>query len=170
MKPLKKFLIYFPVILVALQVIVNLYALIDRASYNAVGFYLNTFIGTNVFFGVFFGVFLVAFTFSFNFCAVSRWCAIGECLFALNYLIVQQDNLYNILFQVIVGVIALTITFRHFIRKFPLCKISLVHKFIACVFVTGSCQRGLIKWENDIESIVKKTPLHANSRNLRNYP
>jgi len=159
MKPLKKFLIYFPVILVALQVIVNLYALIDRASYNAVGFYLNTFIGTNVFFAVF----LVAFTFSFNFCAVSRWCAIGETLFSLNYLIVQQDNLYNILFQVIVGVIALVITFRHFIKKFPFCDISLFGKFMGFAFLAGSCSKGLDKWEAETKSKLKQI-YHATDR------
>lgn len=152
MKPIKKFLIYFPVILVSLQVIVNLYALWDRASYNSLGFYLNTFIGTNVFFSVF----LVAFTFSFNFCAVSRWAAIGEMLFAINYLIVQEDTLYNILFQVIVGVIALILTYYHFKNKFPLCRISLLHKFVAYVFLTGSCAKGLIKWEREVESLVKK--------------
>lgn len=161
MKPIKKFLIYFPVILVSLQVIINLYALIDRASYNSLGFYLNTFIGTNVFFSVF----LVAFTFSFNFCSVSRWSAIGEMLFALNYLIVKEDNLYNILFQVIVGVIALILTFRHFIKKFPLCKVSLLNKFLAYVFLTGSCSKGLIKWESEIESIVKKTNYGSVYRN-----
>lgn len=160
MKPIKKFLIYFPVILVALQVIVNLYALIDRESYNALGFYLNTFIGTNVFFAIF----LVAFTFSFNFCAVSRWCAIGECLFAINYLVIQEDNLYNILFQVIVGIIALILTFRHFIKKFPLCDISLFSKFIGFACIAGSCSKGLDKWERETKSTLKQNYHYAANR------
>lgn len=152
MKTIKKFLIYFPVILVSLQVIVNLYALIDRKSYDAIGFYLNTFIGTNILFALF----LLAFTFSFNFCAVSRFSAIAEVLFGLNYLIVQQDNLYNILFQVITGTIFLILTYNYYIKKFPLCRISLLHKFFGAVFLTGSCVKGLQEFERDIKSTVIK--------------
>lgn len=153
MKTIKKFLIYFAVILVSLQVLFNLIALIDRHAYDKVGFYLNTFIGTNVLFAIF----LVAFTFSFKFCLVSRACAVAELLFGINYLIVQQDNLYNILFQVIVGVVSLIVTYFYFTSKFPLCRLSLLHKFLGWIFLTGSCAEGLRMWEKDIESIVKKT-------------
>lgn len=153
MKSVKKFLIYFPVLLVSIQVLVNIYALIDHKGYESAGFYLNTFIGTNILFSLF----LVAFTFSFNFCAVSRFSAIAECLFGLNFLIVQEDNLYNIIFQVIVGAGALLLTYNFFIKKFPMCKISLTHKFFAAIFLTGSCSRGVDKWESDVkESIAKK--------------
>lgn len=152
MKRIKLFIIYFPVTLVTLQVIVNVWALIDRHTYNAVGFYLTTFIGTNVLFSLF----LLAFTWWSKLCEISRWAAIAECLFALNYLIVQQDNLYNILFQVIVGVIALIITFRHFIKKFPLCDISLFCKLIGFAFLAGSCSKGLDKWEMETKSTLKQ--------------
>lgn len=152
MKRLKKFIIYFPVTLVSLQVLVNIYALIDWEGYNAISFYLNTLIGTNIGFSVF----LLAFTFSFNFCAVSRYSSVAEVLFGLNYLIVQQDNLYNILFQVITGSIALALTYRFFIRKYPLCRISLLHKFFGAVVLTGSYARGMDKYEKEIESTVKQ--------------
>jgi len=156
MKSVKKFLIYFPVVLVSLQVLVNLYALIDRESYNAVGFYLNTFIGTNILFSFF----LLAFTFSFNFCRVSRFAAIAEVLFGLNYLIVQQDNLYNILFQIIVGTLFLIFTYLHFINKFPLCKVSLIHKLfaslLASLFTNGSCAKGIDNYQKNIESTIKQ--------------
>ncbi len=159
----KKFIIYFPVILVSLQVCVNVYALLDRASYNAWGFYLNTFIGTNILFSLF----LLAFTFSFPFCRISRWAAVSEFLFGLNYLIVKEDNLYNILFQIIVGIAALIFTYNHFRIKFPLCKISLLHKFVACVLVTGSCSRGLMRWETEMETTVKEMYYAGNLKNHR---
>ena len=156
------FIICFPVLLVALQVIVNLWALIDREAYNSVGFYLNTFIGTNILFAFF----LLAFTLSFNFCAVSRWSAIAELLFGLNYLIVQEDNLYNILFQVIVGGVSLILTYRFFMKKFPLCRVSLVHKFFSAVLLTGSCAKGLDKWEKEVHSQIQK--MHRD-RDNKNY-
>lgn len=162
MKRIKLFIIYFPVTLVTLQVIVNIWALIDRNTYNAAGFYLTTFIGTNILFALF----LLAFTWWSRLCAISRWAAIAECLFALNYLIVKQDNLYNILFQVIVGVISLIITFRHFIKKFPLCDISLFCKLIGFAVLAGSCSKGLDKWEREIKSTLKQT-YHNAANSLR---
>ena len=153
MKLVKKFIIYFPIILVSLQVCANLLALISVNTYLSIGWYLNLFIGTNVMFAVF----LAAFTFSFNFCNVSRAASIAEVLFALNYLIVQQDNLYNILFQVIVGLAALFITYRYYIKKFPLCRLSLLHKFIAAIFITGGCEKALKRFERDVTATVTRT-------------
>lgn len=165
-KPIKIFIIYFPVVLVSLQVLVNIFALIDRGSYNAVGFYLNTFLGTNVLFSFF----MLAFTFSFRFCAVSRWAAIAEVLFGLNYLIIQQDNLYNIIFQIIVGLISLWLTYRYFTIKFPLCRISLLHKFFSYTILTGSCAKGLESWEQDVKAtIIDKQLTGTNDRNGKNY-
>jgi len=161
MKRIKKFLIYFPVILVSLQVAVNFLALIDRPTYDAFGFYLSLFVGTNIFFAAF----LVTFTFAFNFCLVSRASAIAELLFGLNYLIVQEDSLYNILFQIITGIIALYITYRYFVRKFPLCSIGLFHSFIRSVFEAKDCKKGLDKWENEVK--IKMSQLHAIPRNVR---
>jgi len=157
MKSIKKFIIYFPVILVSIQVIFNLYALIDRAGYNAIGFYLNTFIGTNILFSVF----LLAFTFSFKFCRISSAAAVAEVLFGVAFMIIQEDNIYNILFQVIVGLVALIFTYHYFIHKFPLCRINLLHRFFGAVFLTGSCTKGLEKFESEIKESIIKTH-HAN--------
>lgn len=162
MKSVKKFIIYFPVMLVSLQVLVDLWALIDRESYLDAGFYLNTFLGTNILFAVF----MVLFTFAFNFCSVSRFASIAELLFGIAWMVIQEDNLYNILFQVIVGVGSLYLTYRHFVKKFPLCRVSLVHKFFGAVFLTGSCTKGLDKFEKDIESTLIK--MH-HDRNNKSY-
>lgn len=103
-------IVYFPVLLVALQVAANYLFLINPELYYSTGFYLNTFLGTNMLFALF----LVVFTFSFGFCKISRSAAVVECLFGVNYLIVQEDNLYNILFQIIAGTAAIFLTIVHF--------------------------------------------------------
>lgn len=151
-KYFKLFVIYFPVVLVSCQVLVNLLSFVWPEGYMAAGFYLNTFFGTNVLFAIF----LLIFCFMFRFCAVSRWAAGAELLFAVNYMVVQQDNLYNIMFQVIVGALAIAATFWHYVKKFPLCRLGLVVGFIRSVIAKGSCKKGLENWDRDIKSILLK--------------
>lgn len=146
------FIAYFPVLLVTGQVIVNLMSFVFPKAYIEAGFYLNTFFGTNVFFAVF----LVAISFTFRLCRISRYAAIAECLFALNYMIVQQDNTYNIMFQVIVGLTALAYTFRHYIDKFPLCRLSLLISFIKSVLKKRSCAKGLQEWDSHVKGLLLK--------------
>lgn len=157
MRKAKLFVIYFPVILVVAQVIVNLLYFIDKPLYLQSGFYLNTFFGTNVLFAIF----LVTYTQLWKFCAVSRWAAVGELFFAVNYMVVQKDNTYNIMFQIIVGLLVIGLTFRHYIKKFPLCRLSLFTGFIASVIQKGSCKKGFEKWERDVKSIVLRKHHHS---------
>lgn len=151
-KKIRIFIVYFPVILVAGQVLVNLLSFVVPSVYIKCAFYLNTFFGTNVFFSLF----LVAFTLMFKFCSVSKWAAGAECLFAINYMIVQVDSLYNILFQVIVGSVAIAITFSQYVKMFPLCRLGLIVNFIKSVIRTGSCSLGLVKWEHDLKNTITK--------------
>lgn len=151
-KQVKLFVIYFPVVLVTLQVLVNLLSFVAPGWYNTAGFYLNTFFGTNVLFAIF----LLCFCFMFRMCAVSRWAAGAEVMFAVNYLIVQQDNLYNIMFQVIVGTLAIVATFWHYVKKFPLCNLSLVMGFFGSVLKSGSCEKGFEEWKRNVESLLIK--------------
>ncbi len=155
-KQLKVFVIYFPVILIACQVIVNITSFVLPDFYIRAGLVLNTLFGVNAFFAFF----LLAFTYWFKFCDVSRFAAWGEVLFAVNYLVIQEDNLYNIVFQITVGTLALILTFRHFISKFPLCSISLVLKFIRSVIEAKSCQRGMELWEQKTYKTIQSR--HAN--------
>lgn len=76
-------------------------------------------------------------------------------------MIVQQDNLYNILFQVIVGSLALILTSWYFIRKFPLCSIALMWEFILSVTKKKSCSKGLEMWERKTYNHIKN---HHESR------
>lgn len=151
-KQIKLFIIYFPVVLVSCQILVNLFSFVSFELYMKAGFVLNTFFGTNALFSLF----LLAFTYWFKFCAVSRYAAWAEVLFAFNYLIIQEDNLYNIMFQVIVGSIALLLTFRYFVRRFPLCSVALVWSFIKSVTQAKSCKRGMDVWEEKTYLTIQK--------------
>ena len=151
-KKIKLFIIYFPIILVSCQVLIDLLALINRPIYDKWGFYLSVFFGSNFLFSLF----LLGFTYWFKFCAVSRAAAWAEILFTFNYLIVQQDNLYNILFQVIVGTAAIILTFRYFIEKFPLCSLALVWRFLRSVTKTKSCSKGMELWERKTYTTIKE--------------
>ena len=90
----KIFITYFPVILLLLQLIMNNIALINNELYNSLGFYLSTFLGTNILYALF----SIAYTFYFKFCSVSRAAAIAQLLFGIFYLIIKEDNIYNILY------------------------------------------------------------------------
>lgn len=146
-KRTKLFIIYFPVILVAAQVAVNIMYFVNPGWYFNNGFYLNTFVGTNVLFAVF----LVAFTLMFKFCSVSRWAAFAELLFAVYYLVIQKDDVYNIVFQITAGTAALMATIWHYVKKYPFCKLSLVISFFSSMFSTGSCEEALRHWDNKTE-------------------
>lgn len=137
------FVIYFPVILVTCQVSVNLMYFFAYNTYIKAGFILNTLFGVNMLFAGF----LLAFTYWFKFCAISRYAAWAEVLFAVNYIIVHQDNLYNILLQVIIGTLSILLTFRFFIHRFPLCKVALIWSFISSAIERGSCSAGVELWE-----------------------
>ena len=149
----KIFLCYFPVLLVLGQIVIDLLAIFCPSAYIYTGFYLGAFFGTNVFVSMF----LVVFVFYFNFCTVSRASAIAELAFALNYLIVQEDNMYNLLFQIIVGTIALIFTIRCYVKKFPLCKISLLYTFMALLIRSGSCTSAMDSWQKEITYRIKQT-------------
>jgi len=142
-KRLKVFIAYFPVILITGQVFTNLLYFIAPDLYQSWGFYLSLAFGTNLLFALF----LVGFTMWFRFCAVSRYAAYAQLLFALNYLIIQKDNIYNIMFQIIVGILALSLTFRFFMKKFPLCRMSLFMSFLSSLFASGSCTQALERWD-----------------------
>lgn len=151
-KAAKIFIVYFPVILVGFQVLLNLMSFVFPQAYMDSGFYLDLMFGTNFLFAFF----LIVLTFGFKFCIISRAAAIAECLFALNYAIVKVDNLYNILFQVIVGTIALAVTFLQYKKKFPLCRFSLLTSFLWSVIKKRSCTKGLEHWDSKIDNILLK--------------
>lgn len=158
-KKIKIFLAYFPIILVCFQVSVNFLYFISYSTYVSWGLILNTFVGTNVLFAVF----LVLLTHTFKFCAVSKFAAYAQLLFGVAFLIIREDNIYNVLVQIIVGIGALLFTFRYFVRRFPLCKLSLLVSFISSIFSTGSCEKGLNKWDRITYHKIAKSNEHNSS-------
>lgn len=144
----KVFIAYFPVILVSFQVLVNLSYFFYRPFYTALGWHLNAWFGTNILTSIFF----LIYTHKYKFCYVSKWAARAEILFALNLYLVSQNELYNIIFQCIVGVIALLITFRHYVRKFPLCNLSLVVRFFKFIFEENSCTKGAKRMDDYLKT------------------
>lgn len=149
----KIFITYFPIMLLILQTCMNNLALINHTLYDEIAFYLGVFLGTNILYAAF----SVCYTFYFNFCSVSRAAAIAQLLFGINYLVIQEDNLYNILFQLIVGSIALLWCLRVFMRKFPKCNISLVKRFLYKFLETQSCDKALDLYKKEeLSELIKK--------------
>lgn len=140
----KYFVIYFPALLIGCQVLINLLFFIAPAFYNSAGFYLNTFFGTNIMFAAM----LVVLTHKFPWCSISRWCAWTELAYGVIYLVFQDDGVYNISFQIVTGFLALLVTFRRYVKKFPRCKISLITAFYwGTISHGGSCEAGYKKME-----------------------
>lgn len=146
------FVVYFPVVLVSCQVALNLLSFVARDFYIANAFYLDLTFGTNILVAVL----LLALTYGLSFCEISRAAAWAEMAFAINYGIVKEDNLYNILFQVIVGIIAIIYTFRQYIKRFPMCRLSLLLNFYKRVIQKRSCEDGLNQWERDVKGHLLK--------------
>ena len=135
----KIFISYFAILLIAAQVIINLLFFFAYNFYVKYGFYLNTFFGTNIMFSVF----LIALTHTLKFCSISRVSAYTEFAYGLFYLVIKDDGVYNVLFQVVTGVAALLWTFRVYIRKYPLCRLSMMATFIwGVVFGATICLGG----------------------------
>lgn len=161
MRKAKIFIIYFPIILVSCQILLNIFGTVWYDTYIRIGFYFNLMFGTNILFATF----LLIFTYLYKFCSISRYSAIAEMLFAINYAVVQSDSLYNITFQITVGVLALILTFKAYIKKFPMCTMSLVHKFFESILITGSCAKAVERFDMEIRFETEKKI--RNDRQLR---
>lgn len=154
---LKLFLVYFPLLLVACQVVADLWYLIDFDTYAKAYFYLGWVLGTNLLVSFF----MVCYTEYFYFCAVSKWAARAELLFAFIYGIIQQDNIYNIAFQIVIGIVAIHLTIRYYAHKFPLCRLGLLWNFINNVRKKGSCVKGIERHDMDVKNLLRtKRPRH----------
>lgn len=144
----KLFIAYFPVILLSCQVMVNLLSFTFPLAYQAAGFYLNTLFGTNLLFALF----MLALTTFLRFCHISKWAALAQCLFAVYLLITKRDDVYNVLFQITVGLLALGATMVTYTRKFPACRLSHFMAFFGLIFATGgNCKEAVNRWDQRVE-------------------
>lgn len=146
------FVIYFPVILVGLQVLLNIMSFVFPRAYLDSAFYLDLTLGTN---GLY-ALSLLALTFGFSFCIIGRACAIAECLFAIVYGIIKVDNIHNISIQIIIGTIALIVTFLQYKKKFPLCSFSVFTSFLWSIVRKSSCSKGLERWDKKMDGLLLK--------------
>lgn len=117
----KIILAYFPIIYTMLQLICNVVYFIDKEFYLNLAFYFQNTIGTSLILSVF----LVIYTSYFKFCSISKITALTQLLMSIVYLVIQDDSIYNIIFQITVMFISLILTLYLYIKKFPKCNISL---------------------------------------------
>ena len=52
------------------------------------------------------------------------------------------------MFQIIIRVLAIILTFKYYIKKFPLCSVALIARFLkSFVNSKGDCQKAADMWE-----------------------
>lgn len=120
----KLILAYFPIVLTLLQLSANILYFVNKEYYIQNSFYISNTIGGSLIFSLF----LVLYTSCFKFCSVSKLTAYMQLIIAVSYLVIQNDNIYNIIFQTIIMILALIFTFYLYIKKNPNCAISLYLK------------------------------------------
>ena len=141
---------YFPIIYTFLQLFVNIIYFINKEFYIENAFYFQNTLGTSLIFSLF----LVFYTFFFKFCNISRITSISQLLMSVVYLVIQVDDIYNIIFQILVMVISLLLTTYLYIKKFPTCRLSLSILFSFLLFKNNmNCLRAL----EDFKDISYKT-------------
>ena len=145
------FLAYFPLGLLALQVIADFVYLIDFDTYAGVYFYLGWAMGSSFLFSLF----LVILTERLKFCEVSKWAARAQMGFSIVYLIIRQDNIYNISIQIVLGLVAIILTWHYYAHKFPLCRLGLLWIFISKVFKERSCEKGIEQHDRMVKNLLR---------------
>lgn len=123
---------YFPIVLTSSQLLINLGFIFDMIPPSYL-FVLNTFFGVNIFFAWF----LVLYTRFFSFCIVSRFAAYAELILAFDVLLVNSEHIYNLIFQSIVLFIGVSTSLYYYIRKYPMCLISMHLRFVRLAVKNG---------------------------------
>ena len=107
---IKKILTYIVaysfVIITSVQLCVNLLFILAPEFYIRNSFYLSQIGGLSI-------VYLLpmlAVAFLFKFCIPSRICAVAQVVLTALWLIIQEDNVYNITAQITIGILALILT------------------------------------------------------------
>lgn len=154
---------YFPILLTFFQLLINLIYFINKDFYVDYSFYFSNMFGQSLIFSLF----LVLYTYFFKFCSILRITAITQLIICILYLIIQNDNIYNILFQIIVAVLSLLMTVYYYVKKYPKCRISLYIKakkyslylwniFLKALTNTGfDCEKGLREYKLNRENFYK---------------
>lgn len=138
----KKFIAYFPILLIILQLIANLLYMGGCLSNGAL-FYVNTILGTNFLFSLF----LVAYTQFFSFCNIGRIAAYTEIALALDVLFVPETH-YNLVFQCVIMTAGIAVSIHNSIKKFPNCLIALYVR-LTKIFIRNrfNCEKTLDEYK-----------------------
>lgn len=145
------FLAYFPLALLMLQVVADFIYLISFDNYASIYFYLGWAMGSSFLLSMF----LIILTERLKFCGISKWSARAQMAFSIVYLIIREDNIYNISLQIVIGLVAMILTFRHYAHKFPLCRLGLLWNFLKNVFKENSCERGIERHTREVKGLLK---------------
>lgn len=99
---------YSFVYITSLQLFVNILFVFKKDFYLKYAFYFTQISGLSISYLLP----MVAVAFLLKFCKVSRICAIAQIIMSVLWLIIQEDNIYNITSQIIIGVLALLFTLK----------------------------------------------------------
>ncbi len=108
MKKLLTFIVaYSFVIITGVQLLVNLISIFFREFYYKNWFIIANLVGVSFIYLIP----MIAVVFLLKFCYVSRICAIAQVILTILWLVIQEDNMYNITAQLIIGFLALFFTY-----------------------------------------------------------
>lgn len=105
-KAAKFLIIYYPVLVVALQSAANIIYAVSLDLYRELYFYIGAVCGLSWLTAIF----MLAFYFSYNFCKISRVCVLAEVAFCFVDLFCKNDIVYNYILQIGIGSTSLLIT------------------------------------------------------------
>jgi hypothetical protein len=113
MKKVLTFIVaYSFVIITIVQLLVNILAILNPEFYSENWFLIANLTGTSFIYLLL----LVAVAFLLKFCKISRICAVAQVIMSVLWLIIQEDNIYNITAQIIIGGLALLFTLKKIIK------------------------------------------------------
>jgi hypothetical protein len=98
---------YCFVYITLIQFICNLIFLFNKDFYILNIFYLTQISGLN-YINI---IILTCVVFQLKYCNISRICAIAQVILSILWLVIQEDNFYNITAQLIIGFLALFFTY-----------------------------------------------------------
>lgn len=113
MKKVLKFIVaYSFVIITFVQLFINFIFIFNKEFYLKYSFYFSNTIGS----GLIYIILLNCVVFLLPYCPPSRICGIAQLILAILWLIIQEDNIYNITAQITISTIALIMTFKKLLK------------------------------------------------------
>jgi hypothetical protein len=99
---------YSFVIITSVQLFVNLVFILAPEFYMRNSFYFSQVGGLSVSYLLP----MLAVAFLFKFCTISRVCAVAQVILTVLWLVIQEDNVYNITAQITIGIFALLFSIK----------------------------------------------------------